>query len=279
VKDLSNYIVETEFLPPAFELVPRLLLLLDDPEVNSESLADVIRVDPGLTADVLRVCNSASFAGSQRAETIQTAVFRLGLREMYRIVTKVVASPVLTNTPQVPGLEALDLWNHSLAAATAAQTIARDKGEDREVAFTAGLLHDLGKVVLGHGYPTDYAAVLQKSKESNQPLWQVEQARFKTDHAAIGGKLLKHWNFPDNIVAAVAFHHSPAAARAHGRLAGIVYLGNVLAYLLGRGIGYPDYAVHPDPGVLRSLDLSPEDIENYTGEVRENFRREKELFG
>ncbi len=279
MKDLSNYIVETEFLPPAFELVPRLLLLLDDPEVNSESLADVIRVDPGLTADVLRVCNSATFAGGQRAETIQTAVFRLGLREMYGIVTKVVASPVLMKPPQVGELETLDLWNHSLAAAAAAQIIARDKGEDPEVAFTAGLLHDLGKVVLGQASPAEYAEVLHKSREVNQILWQLEQARFKMDHAAVGGRLLKHWNFPDNIVAAVAFHHAPKSARAHARLAGIVYLANILAYHLGQGLGNPDYVVHPDPAVLHLFDITREDIENYIGDVRESFRREKELFG
>lgn len=108
------------YLPPAFELVPRLLLLLDDPEADPESLAELIRVDAGLTADVLRIANTAYFGRSERSATLQHAILRLGLNEVYRIVMKVVTSPILAISHD-SALAKLGLWTHSLAVAVAAK--------------------------------------------------------------------------------------------------------------------------------------------------------------
>src|SRR5258706_15536746 len=83
----------TDFLPPAFELIPRLLVLLDDPEVNSDTLANIIHADAGLTTNVLHAANNAAFAGSCRTESLPQAIIRLGLREIYRLITTIITSP------------------------------------------------------------------------------------------------------------------------------------------------------------------------------------------
>src|SRR5690349_3873186 len=122
MKDFSRLIRETQFLPPAFQLVPRLLLLLDESEnASSDDLADLIRVDAGLTADLLGVCNSAYFGASTRVETVHEAIFRLGLREIYRVLLKVISMPLMTSPQPEYGLDEANLWNHSLAVATAAK--------------------------------------------------------------------------------------------------------------------------------------------------------------
>src|SRR5437763_296065 len=158
-KKLARTAVELAVLPPSFEMIPRLLLLLDDENTDSEALATIIRVDAGLTADILHVSNAAAFRGGRAIETLEEAIIRLGLRELYRAVMRVIASPVL-NSGQEMGLERLNLWSHSLACALAAQTIATQTGyEDPEVAFTAGLLHDLGKMVLAQALRAPYIAL------------------------------------------------------------------------------------------------------------------------
>src|SRR5690348_14946818 len=91
--DVDSLIASFSFLPPAFELLPRLLLLLDDGEANCEDFAEMIRIDPGLTANVLRMSQSALFGGAQRIGSLSEAIMRLGVREVYRLVMEIVTSP------------------------------------------------------------------------------------------------------------------------------------------------------------------------------------------
>ena len=277
-KDLSRLIRDTEFLPPAFQIVPKLLLLLDDPEANSEELADLIRLDPALTTEVLRVCNSAFYSGGYRAETLNEAVMRIGLREVYEVVMKVIASPILTEPQKGHGTENANLWNHSLATAAAAELVARDRGENSEVAFTAGLLHDIGKLVVTKALDGDYQRLLTEAQEKQQPLFTLERALFNMDHADAGGILLNRWNLPANIVAAVRFHHKPAAAGDFIRLASIVHLANHLAFLIGQGSGYSSYVRFLDKKALDALRFDPEDLAAFTEDIKRNFEKSIAVF-
>jgi putative nucleotidyltransferase with HDIG domain len=270
-----KFISETSFLPPAFEIIPKLLLLLDDPEGNSEALADLIHVDPGLTANVLQISNSAVHAGAARTETLNQAIMRLGLREIYKMVMKIVASPLLTSSHE-PALTRLDLWQHSLASAVAAQILATEKGEDAEIAYTSALLHDIGKLVMAHALGSAYVDLVERCKKDGSVLFESERAEFKMDHAQAGGRLLKRWNFPPAVVAAVAHHHSPLAApKQEARLASTLYLANILAYRIRRGYGFPLYAAQPDPAALRVLDLDAGELSSLQADVSAHFEQEQ----
>lgn len=270
--------IQTPFLPPAFEIIPRLLLLLDDPDVNSEELADVIRVDPGLTADLLQTANSAYAAGGVRVETLRDALVRLGLREVYRIVMKIVASPVLMGSENKL-LHRLDLWKHSLATAIGAQLLARQSDiEDTEVAFTAGLLHDLGKVMLAHQFGDDYAKVVEHlNTDGPSALVLMEQAAFQTNHAAVGASLLQSWNFPETILNSIRYHHEPHRA-PHPEQAALIYAANVVAYRIDEGYGYPPYATDPDPATLQSIKMDFEKLQEFEGTVRAGLEKERARF-
>jgi putative nucleotidyltransferase with HDIG domain len=266
------------FLPPGFEIVPRLLMLLDRPESDSEKLAEVIRVDTALTADVLRISNSAYFAGAQRIETIRDAILRIGLREIYRVVMKVVASPVFQASQRTP-VARLDLWKHSFAAAVAAHVLARKIGQDPEVAFTAALLHDIGKVVLAQAHGVKYIALVEESTLENHGVRKLEEHAFHTNHATIGGRLLQQWNFPENIAASVSSHHEPLrAARPHVALTAITYLANILAYRIGRGFGFPQYVVNPNAAVFKAVSMESRDFDELQQEVADEFEQEEIRF-
>ena len=277
-KDISRLVQSTELLPPAFQIVPKLLLLLDDPDSNSEPLAELIRLDPGLTAEVLRVCNSAFYSGGYKAETLSEAVMRIGLREVYQIVMKVIASPVLSQPQKGYGREQGNLWNHSLAAATAAEMFSRDKGSPSEVAFTAALLHDLGKLVVTQALEGDYSRILKEATDKQQSLSAIEKTLFNMDHGEAGGILLNRWSLPANIVAAVKFHHRPSAAGDHTHLAAIVHVSDYLAFLIGQGSGHEAYARILDAKALKLLNVTADDLSGYSAEVKEAFEKAVDAF-
>lgn len=271
MKQIEEFIAKAEFLPPAFQLLPRLLLLLEDVESNADALADLIRVDPGLTADVLRVCNSATYGLRYRADNIQQAILRIGFREVHRIMMSVIMSPALKNPQNTYAADQSDLWNHSLAAAVASQPLARIAGIDCDLAFTAALVHDVGKVVLAHAVPEQVERVVATAKENNQPLYEAERAILKTDHAIVGGRLLDRWGFPQNISAAVRYHHDTAGAKTELRLASCVCLANVLAYRVENPPAFPHHVIFPDERALKELNLSQPALEALVSEVREEF--------
>jgi len=280
IRDISQLIQNTQFLPPAFQIVPRLMLLLDSSdENNNEEVAELIRVDPGLTADVLRVCNSAVYSGAYRVETLMEAIMRIGLREVYRVVMNVIASPVMSSLSAGQGREETNLWNHSLAVATGAQMLGRDKGVNEEVAFTTGLLHDVGKVVLSQAAEGQYGQILKEAREKQRSVTSVEKEKLGMDHAEAGGRLLGRWNFSQNVVAAVRFHHHPLGAGEHKPLAAVIHTANLIAFHINQGSGHESYVRFFDRNAVDDiLDLTPEMIEQqYVPQVKEAFLKELQL--
>lgn len=267
----------TDFLPPAFELIPRLLVLLDDPDTNADTLAQIIHADAGLTTDVIRAANNAAYSGTARIESLPQAIVRLGLREIYRILTTIITSPNLMNLDTY-GFQRVDLWQHSVACAFGAQILSRNlPQQDPEVAYTAALLHDIGKLVMVQVAKAEYLAVIDSCSGNNTPHFVAEQNAFQTDHAQIGSMLLKRWRFPEEIVGAIRFHHDPAHAPESAKnLTALIYASNIIVYRLGLGSGFPEYSVHPDAAHLEPIGITPADLPEYEQEVKTTYERERQ---
>ena len=266
----------TDFLPPAFELIPRILVLLDDPDTNAETLAQIIHADAGLTTDVIRAANTAAHSGAARIESLPQAIVRLGLREIYRILTTIITSPDLMKMDTY-GFQRVDLWQHSVACGIAAQILARNlPHQDPEVAYTAALLHDIGKLVMVQVAKADYLALIDSCVGNNTAHYTVEQNAYQCDHADIGFLLLKRWRFPEEIVGAIKFHHHPTQAPEIARnLASLIHASNIIAYRLGLGSGFPEYAVQPDPAALEPIGILPAELPDYEQEVLTTYQREQ----
>ena len=258
-------------------MFPKLLPLLGDNQYPTDELAEVVRVDSGLTADILRVCNSAAFGFRVRAQTVHEAIQRLGLREVYTITSKVVAAPILSAGSHENLLEGVDLWNHSLATAAAASVLANAKGFDAEVAFTVGLLHDVGKVRLVQTVGPEYAELIKQSR-SGTPLYALEAQKWRIDHAVIGGQLFKKWLFPDNMRDALLLHHSVMGSTPNLNFAALINLADHLA----GAVGFPYDRLAPreplNPRALQLLSIAPEQLEELHGQVITYFLRERTPF-
>ena len=219
MQELDDYIDKVKHLPPAPKVLPQLLSLLNDPDVDSSRIVDVVTYDQSLTAAVIQTCNSAHFAGRSPVDDIQEAIVRLGFREVYQIVLAVSGARVLAPAQKGYGIEEGELWQHSVCTAVAAQTIAEDHGEDGNIAFTAGLMHYVGKLVLAGALEDIYTKVIEETEQNQYSLLETEKKLLGVQHAEIGGRLLARWKFPANLVSTVWFHHQPAGAKPFHRLA------------------------------------------------------------
>lgn len=252
----------------ALELVPRLLMLLENPDAGCEDLAEVIRADADLAESLVKISNSIAYAGALRTCSLLEAILRLGMREVYRLIVQSVTCRALRGK-QASGFQQLDLRRHSLATAVAAQTLSQQMAvDDPDVAFTAGLLHDIGKV-----------SVIDKQRAESQ--WGLgrcemdgaayidEREALNGDHGEAGARLLRNWNFPERVVESVRCHHCPLNATAEDSrsLAALVYTANVLAHRIGEGTGSPTYAAEPDSQTLSTIGLAPADLAHFERET------------
>jgi putative nucleotidyltransferase with HDIG domain len=255
---INDYLNRARNLPPA-RVVPELLKLLKRPNLDSSRIVHLLAPDATLTAHVLRICNSAFYGGTTPTEDLSEAVTRVGFQGVYRIVAAASGARLLGSALPGYGMGPGELWRHSFVAATAAQIIARELGEDQNLAFTATLMHDAGKVLLS---PALEAAGANLAQENPVPITLVEAERkfLGVEHAEMGGRLLERWNFPPEIVSAVWFHHTPKGARSDRKLAALVYLGNVTACLMGHAHGHLPLAMRGRSEVFFILGLAPDSL-------------------
>jgi putative nucleotidyltransferase with HDIG domain len=161
------------------------------------------------------------------------------------------------------GIEAGELWRHSVSAALIGKCIALERNENPSLVFTACLLHDIGKIVLSRNLESQYDKVQAESNLRQVPMLVVEQSLLGFDHAEVGGRLLQRWQFSPQLAEAVRCHHDPAAADEHGRLAAYAYLGNMMACFMGFGCGHQALAIRGRAEALDLAGIISEDIPRY----------------
>ena len=275
---IDDYINKLRHLPPAPRVVPELMRLLSRPDAESSQIVKLISYDPALTANVLRICNSAYFGGATPTSDLQEAVTRLGFQQVYELVTAATTSRMLNAAQLGYGLEEGELWKHSVAAAVAAQIVARKVGEDPQLVFTAALLHDIGKIVLSQSLNGVYSKMIKETEMNQSSLLDAEKKVLGMHHAEVGGQLLTRWKFPPSIISSVWFHHTPKGAGSYQRLASAVYLGNMISYFMGHGYGHVPFALRGRAEVLDTLGLPPEIVPQLMMETFEQMHVLDALF-
>ena len=275
---IKDYVRNLRHLPPSPHIVPELMRLLNQPDVDSSKIVKMISYDPSLTANVLRISNSVYFSAALPTADLQEAVTRMGFQQVFQLVAAAAGVRLLGSPQSIYGLEQGELWKHSVAAAVAAQLVARKLGDNENLVFTATLLHDIGKTILSHSMNAEYSKIVKESDGKGNSLLEVESKLFGVNHAEVGGQLLQHWKFPPNIVAAVWFHHAPKGAGAHHRLASCVYLGNMISCFMGHGYGHAAFAMRARSEVLASLELTPQSIPEFMMETFEQMELIEALF-
>lgn len=222
---------QLQLLPSLPGVVSDLLSSFASDDVDVEHVARQIARDQALTARVLRVANSSFYGLQNKVSTIQEAVVVLGFRAVRSMVLAVGMSGVL-RADQCKGFDANAYQRHCVGVGVTAWHLAEKAGVNRELAFTAGLLHDIGKLALAANFPLEYAEVLAYRRKHDCFLVVAERDMLGMDHSEVGGMLAQAWHFPDALWQAVAEHHAPAAATAES-LANLIHVADVTVYALG----------------------------------------------
>src|SRR5262245_56775236 len=176
--------VEPLIAPPV--VLTKLLRVLSIPDVNLQEVVSLVTLEPGLTAKVLQLCNSAFFASTSRTADIFQAVQKVGIQSLRQIVVTIMYERSMSAVKREWGFDARQLWKHSIFAGFAAEMLAADFSADRSSLFTAGLLHDFGKLVFAVAFEGRYGDLVANAKGNQEALLQREQEVFNVDHAELG---------------------------------------------------------------------------------------------
>lgn len=231
--NLKELISRDISLPVCPAVFTRLLSALGKDDANCVDLAEILQSDASLAGQVLRAANSAVYGLPRQVRSIDEAVFRIGFKEIWSIASALKARELFRTQNNPWTAFNAKLWDHTLLTAAIARVlIQRCKLDRSDEIFTAALLHDIGKAVLYRVTP-DYAALCQNASVTGGQLSQLENDFFGTNHAKLGGELLRHWNLPESLAELVSRHHDePAEIAVNDKRHHALVLSNEFAHAL-----------------------------------------------
>jgi len=230
---LKHKIAEIKKLPSCPDLLPQVIQLSRLSNASMRDYEKIIRRDPSLVAQIFKIVNSPFYGMSHQISNLRVALTILGLTEVYRIVLNTSFYKSLQNSFDGLSYDFRIFWKHCEMVANAAQFFA-EKFHRRQIgeAYAAGLLHDIGKLVMEQYFPDEWGEVLLEFTRNEGDFLDIETDVFGFNHAEVGSLLLEQWNIPDEIVIPVQFHHNPFGAIRNGELTNIVYFADKTAAAL-----------------------------------------------
>ncbi|MBI4805916.1 MAG: HDOD domain-containing protein [Desulfovibrio sp.] len=248
---LANGSVKLASLP---NIVIQALDALKNPNVSYAYVAEIISKDTALSAKLLKLVNSALYGFPEPIETIGRAVTIVGANRLTSLALGVSLISIFGSIPR----EVLDMhsfWEHSLACGVLARLLAVNAGHpNEERCFVAGLLHDIGRLVMLKDHPGHVAQTIAMAKAEGRPLYEVERDMWSFDHAMLGGRLLASWKFPTSLERAVGEHHQPGVRGIH-QDAALIHLADILALSIGLGQSGSPLAPPLQPAVWDHLNI------------------------
>ncbi len=260
----SSWVNEVAGLVSPPDVCIKVFDLIESHNASAHAIGAVISRDPNLTLRLLKIVNSALYNFSAKIDTVSRAIAVVGISELYSMVIAITAVKSFSYIPHnVVNMDSF--WRHSLYTAVNARLLAkRCNVLHPERLFVAGLLHDVGSLILYHRAPQICKELLIKAKGDEEFLHQAEIDEFGFSHADIGALLLKLWRLPESLQEAVACHHRAGMARENPREAAIIHLANALANHteIGAFCEMPMTELQVDDQVWEPLGLTADDLDH-----------------
>jgi putative nucleotidyltransferase with HDIG domain len=281
--ELKRAVAVVGELPAIPAIASKIMTIANNANASAEDLRKVIEQDPTLAARVLKVANSSLYGFGRQIETLRHAVTLLG----FRTVECLVLAASLRDTFKHFGLAEKLMWEHSTIAGVVAGRLAtyKEVRVDRESAFTAGLLHDLGKIAFSNVYRERYQKVVARTYNEGIAAVDAENQEFGFDHAVLGARVAEKWNLPSSLVRAIRYHHThpsdyPKGSADQHRLIALTAVTTRACTRLGLGrrglVDAIDLAALPAFG---ALGLTAEDVAPVLEIVANEAQAAKGLFG
>ncbi|MFQ5962814.1 MAG: HDOD domain-containing protein [Candidatus Scalinduaceae bacterium] len=255
-------------LPPLPQSISQILELTRSANSSAQDLTRVFERDPTLTANILKLANTSFYGFNRKITTISHAIVCLGFNTVKSIALTASTQDMLNNEISAYNLGEGMLWQHSTSCATCARIIAqRIRYKDCEEAYIAGLLHDIGKIILSSFAEEQYDQIVEKTKDNKTPFNIAEKEILGFDHPQIGGKIVEKWNLPPILVEAVQYHHQPDKAEINKTLTYIVHLADAISDMLGIGLGSDGLMYVFEENTFDILGIRKEDAESIMSEL------------
>ncbi len=244
---MSRVLAQLENLPTLPQVFAQLTRIIDNDQSSASDLVRVISADQALTARILKYANSPAYRGCQPIENVKQAVVRLGFKEVKDISLTVMVYDGMFRQSAGAYFNRVQFWKHSFLVGYACQELAEwlKAGSLVSSSFVAGLLHDVGIVILDRFFPETFSQLIKAIDAQREPLEKVELSGDSVPHAVMGAHVLDRWHLPAQVCESVACHHGPLEKISSRPLAGIIYLAD---YIVRRS-GYPFYVSEQQPDV------------------------------
>ena len=260
-------------LPSIPKVVFEVTKLLNNPKTSASSLAELISKDQGLTSRILTVANSPLYGIKRRVSSIEFAVLILGFQDIHSIVT---ALSLVDTINIVPGtnFDPAEFWMHSMVVGTAARGISQHLGFDfGGEAFVAGILHDIGELVIYKFFNKEFDSVLQRSISKKLSIIDSEMDVLGMSHQEMGKYLADTWNLPEILCDAINYHHSPVQTTGNKKFVSTIHLVDYMTHRLGIASSFWDKDFVLDNSILNILNFhSEEALDNFIVDYEEMFK-------
>jgi len=260
------------------EICIRISEMIDNPRSSASTIGKIISQDAALTARLLKIVNSAFYRFPSRVETVSRAITIIGHRELRDLILAATVSGVFERI-STDLIDIDEFWRHGIYTGIVSRLIAeRCRVLHSERLFVAGLMHNIGQLILAYKLSRYYRAALLMAEEEGIPMPLAEQKTFGYDHAEVGAELMKSWNFPEGHQFVARYHHSPEKASAFRLEVAIVHVAETISRMAQYGEDNFDYITQIDRSIRRMVDLSTGDLEELLVEAREQFIEVLTLF-
>ncbi len=225
-------------LPALPQVAAKVLHLTNNPDSTIDEISRLITTDQVLTARILRLANSAYYGFTRKISSVSEALVILGLSVTRTLILASSVAKVMNKEVAGYALGKGELWKHSIVSAVAARTLANKVGyPDEEKAFTAGLMHDIGKIVMNTYIGPQIQKVVAMVESQKIPFMTAEEKILGFNHAQVGGRIARKWNLPEELAEAIYFHHEPHLADKDPKLTAIAHVADAACMVMGVGIG------------------------------------------
>jgi len=265
---------------PAFpETGNKVAQLLRKPDYSVNEVANVIKYDPSITANILKMANSAYFGPRHKISNINDAVVYLGQQNLLRAIQTAGVSKYYKKGATGYFDKVTDLWEHSVAVALMSQIISRKiTGQEDTTLYTAALLHDVGKIIMGEFVRDSLTKIAGLVSSRNISFLEAEEIILGINHADLGGKIATYWKFPAEIRDAISFHHRPDLLEKEEKIMPwIVYIADQVCLMLGVGGGVDGLSYRAVSEVLPKFNLRMKDLEMSMVLLSDDLNHAKEL--
>lgn len=277
---IQSIIQNVEQLPSLPDVVSKIVNMVNDPDVSFKHVADEIAKDQAITANILKLCNSAYFSKGKEISSIDRAIVILGLKEVKDIVVIATTKSVLNKVIVGYDLARGELWKHGVAVAMLAKKIATECNQKAiaDIAFTGGIIHDVGKTVLALFVQSTFKEILNTVTEKSITFQEAEKVVMGFDHQQIGEQVAIKWKFPKVLQSIVRYHHEPMnAPDDHKMIVSIVHIANTLCLMAGIGIGSDGLYHELNYDAIKLLSLKDSELEKLFADIPELMMKAKDI--